>query len=178
MDAYLEKYPSTLTGNELNCVPDWKCSLDPLVCPSHGEQIETCRDINKCVYQETKRTLRCTPGMCFGCSAEERYTENGRTPSCIPYGFRVTEQKYDYKIESSKEFSNYCDIDGRIKEQKGDSAKCSNNYECFSNECKSGQCVNTYVEVVAQAGLLQRIWCAITTLFGTDEDYRQCLVGG
>ena len=176
--AYLEKHPSTLTGNELNCIPKWECSLNPLVCPSHGEQLELCEDANKCSYSVQQRTITCVPGICSGCLAGVKYTETGSVPGCVPYGFRVSELKYDSKKGEERDFFNYCDIGGRIMEQKGDGAKCNNNYECYSNECRAGQCTDTYVEVVAQAGLLKRIWCAITTMFGTDEDYRQCLLTG
>jgi hypothetical protein len=60
----------------------------------------------------------------------------------------------------------------------GDTARCQNNYECFSNECRSGYCVDTYIAVNNQANLLLKIWCKLSTLFATEEDYQQCILAG
>ncbi|PIN93937.1 hypothetical protein COU54_01070 [Candidatus Pacearchaeota archaeon CG10_big_fil_rev_8_21_14_0_10_31_24] len=75
-------------------------------------------------------------------------------------------------------FDAYCNYDGNVKRQKGDDATCQNNYECFSNECSAGYCVNTYTTVVKNAGLLKQIWCRMANIpgfGGTDEGYSQCL---
>lgn len=72
-------------------------------------------------------------------------------------------------------FDAYCNYDGNIGAQRGDEATCQNNYECFSNECRAGLCVNTYVTTVENAGLLTKIYCRVTNLFSGQDDYLQCL---
>lgn len=164
---YLLKHSSSLTGEEISCIPSIECSLTPLVCPSHGTQVEKCFDRNGCV-DDYQREISCTPGVCFGCSVEGG-------DSCVPYGFRTS--KFDYS--SNQENNFYCDLSGRTLPQKGNDGECNNDYECFSNECRAGFCVDTYTEVVAQGGLLKRIWCTLTNLpafGGTEEGYQQCLI--
>jgi hypothetical protein len=76
----------------------------------------------------------------------------------------------------------YCDIDGEIKQQKkkdynGKLAECQNNYECRSNVCSNGKCLEVE-EVINEAGnmksLLYRVLCRLINLFDND-DYDQCI---
>jgi len=55
---------------------------------------------------------------------------------CVPFGTR--------------DKGKYCGISKQFLLQKEINEACENNYECLSNECKSGKCVSTY-------SLLQRI---------------------
>ena len=76
-------------------------------------------------------------------------------------------------------YDAFCKYDGQIYPQRGDDASCQNDYECSSGECRSGQCVNTYVEVVNQAGFLVKILCRLVNfplLGGTEDGYQQCLI--
>lgn len=55
---------------------------------------------------------------------------------CLPYGTRTQ------GVGSSGEaVSEYCGLDDVFSVQKADGAVCTNNYECGSNVCVSGQCV-------------------------------------
>ena len=164
LEAYLEKHPSSLSGDELSCIPSWDCSIDPIVCPPHGTQITNCIDLNKCA-SDTQRTRSCQPGICSGCLQDDG--------NCIPYGIRLNE--YEYDPDSAQ---LYCNVNGRIESQKGNDARCNNDFECTSGECRAGICVDTYTEVVTQSGTIKRIWCFLTNLSllgGTEEDYQQCL---
>mgnify|MGYP006414368851 FL=1 len=76
----------------------------------------------------------------------------------------------------------YCDIDGRVKEQrtknsKGNWANCQNNYECASNVCSSGECIEV-VDMIANANIFKRVaikfWCRFTNIFSSNE-YNQCV---
>jgi len=77
----------------------------------------------------------------------------------------------------------YCDIDGRIKEQKtinrqGNWANCQNNYECESNLCSSGECVEITSMIAEASGwknFLSKIACKLGHLFNI-ESYQQCVV--
>ncbi len=86
-------------------------------------------------------------------------------------------------LELLNNFDAYCDYDGQVKQQKirdykGDWASCQNNFECESNICSSGQCVNVN-SVAEQAGslksLLVSVLCRIGSFFG-GQNYDQCVL--
>ena len=64
--------------------------------------------------------------------------------SCLPIGVR-TEGKY-------------CNINGELLPQSGSEEQCNNSFECESNVCVSGQCIET--------GLIQKILDFFRRLFG------------
>ena len=84
-----------------------------------------------------------------------------------------------YQSQTPDSFSAYCNIDGTIYSQKIDGDSCQNNFECASNECRNGACVNSYALAQENAGTLSKIWCYLTSgipLFGgSEEEYTQCL---
>lgn len=105
----------------------------------------------------------------------------------LPYGelqwfvenINVEEKYVEIVATTRNVYDAYCSYYGYIDPQRGDDASCQNNYECFSNECRSGQCVNTYVEVTKQANILVKILCRLTNfplLGGTEDGYQQCLI--
>ena len=76
----------------------------------------------------------------------------------------------------------YCDIDGEVKTQKdkefdGSWASCQNSYECVSNVCSNGECVDTASairEVGAIKNLFYRVICRLANLFD-EQDYDSCI---
>jgi len=252
----------------------WNCKQEPVICPPHGEQKQTCTRWNQVLNKEEKRetTISCSPGLCSGCYVSKWFGYSGDN-KCIPYGFRFEEQGEDMKtntiyndgnthggdlflnvtgdnsaylkfgegsdyedywswqwvsfegevkegesyyfswpkesdvssgyftvdkIVSSSESSGgvgylvltfkvitslnaYCDIDGQVKQQKvsqyGEWAKCQNNYECFSNVCSNGECVDTAAlarELTGFRGFVIRMLCSLSNPF-SEEGYAQCL---
>jgi hypothetical protein len=111
--------------------------------------------------------------------------------------FVATEVVYDKKDENSyvvfdftytylgnveDTINAYCDIDGNVKPQKtkveGEWAKCQNNYECDSNLCSYGECVelkDIVGEVSAFKTIVMKFFCRLTNLFN-NENYEQCLI--
>jgi len=81
-----------------------------------------------------------------------------------------------------KKINAYCDIDGvvkmqRIKDRGGNWAKCQNSYECDSNVCSSGECVeiaDTIRKVKGFKALFARVLCRVANLFN-NEEYQGCL---
>lgn len=76
----------------------------------------------------------------------------------------------------------YCDIDGEMKAQKlrdgNEWASCQNNYECVSNICSYGECVDARAvleDVSAVKSLVYRVLCRLGNLFN-EVEYNQCLV--
>lgn len=86
------------------------------------------------------------------------------------------------EIRNRYNYPAYCDIDGWVKQQKnkqydGEWAKCQNNYECASNICSYGECVEVkdmFAEVNAFKGTFVRVVCKLSNLF-SQEDYGQCV---
>lgn len=50
--------------------------------------------------------------------------------NCLPYGTRLVED------------TMFCGIEENLKEQQGTEDSCQNNYECLSNQCSDGLCVD------------------------------------
>jgi hypothetical protein len=86
------------------------------------------------------------------------------------------------KIKTPEFINAYCDIDGKIKEQKtkeygGIWARCQNNYECESNLCSSGECVEIN-DMIESASSLKKVWVRIACRFNsilTSQTYEDCL---
>ena len=80
--------------------------------------------------------------------------------------------------------NSYCDVDGQIKRQRtvdpirGDWAQCQNNYECESNFCSSGECIEI-TRMMENAGTFRslgsRVLCTFANMFD-ESGYEQCLV--
>lgn len=83
--------------------------------------------------------------LCDGCLLEG---------NCLPYGTRM-----------QKESAEYCELNRAFKEQKPEGSACQNNYECTSNFCSDGQCVNIQKELKETRGLLQTILDFLKKLF-------------
>lgn len=126
--------------------PDCPILVAPESTPDGCEYVVV-YDNNGCMYYE----LRCeSPSQCqtnLDCSDQDACTSdicdlqlgkcthhtilNGcsNADSCIPIGVRVG--------------NAYCDIDRTLKEQKSDGSLCSNMFECRSNVCVNGKCIQT-----------------------------------
>jgi hypothetical protein len=89
---------------------------------------------------------------------------------------------YVYLGQTEDTINAYCDIDGYVKPQKtqegGEWAKCQNNYECDSNLCSSGECIELK-DIAGEASAFKTIvitfFCRITHLLSSDN-YDQCLL--
>ncbi len=85
-------------------------------------------------------------------------------------------------ISMGREVNAYCDIDGVVKLQKtkdynGGWAKCQNSFECESNLCSSGECIEL-VDMIQDASRMKsmgvRVLCRFADLFGMDN-YENCI---
>jgi len=86
------------------------------------------------------------------------------------------------EIEFLDTYNAYCNYDGNINQQKtvdynGDWAKCQNNYECESNLCSSGECVEVQ-KMLKEASSFKvlgvKILCKLGHLFSV-ENYNSCI---
>lgn len=88
-----------------------------------------------------------------------------------------------YLQEFPETINAYCDFDGIVKEQKtrndnGDWATCQNNYECESNNCVSGECIDVNAIARDVAGYQEwgvKLLCRFADLFFIDN-YESCVV--
>ncbi|MBS3091769.1 LamG domain-containing protein [Candidatus Pacearchaeota archaeon] len=87
------------------------------------------------------------------------------------------------EIRNRYDYSAYCDIDGWVKQQKSTGfdnewAKCQNNYECTSNLCSNGECVDTKALAQEARGFkafVVRMLCKLGNIFD-DKAYNQCVI--
>ena len=108
---------------------------------------------------------------------EEVVPESGENKGYVT----LTVSSFGY-YDSPTTVNAYCDIDGRVKEQRiknydGSWAKCQNNYECDSNLCSGGECVeiNDAIRSVSSfKGTFVKVLCRFSNLFDGDN-YEQCV---
>lgn len=90
--------------------------------------------------------------------------------------------KMVYLGQIKKTMDAYCDIDGKIKEQKtkksdGSWASCQNNYECESNLCSSGECIEI-ADAIRETSRLKsvavRFLCKMFNPISKDN-YNECV---
>lgn len=90
-------------------------------------------------------------------------------------------RNYTYTYEVPVLWNMYCDTDGSVKLQKdkdynGDWAQCQNNYECESNICSYGECVNTRALAEEAAGFkafVVRVLCKLSNPI-SESDFEDC----
>lgn len=70
--------------------------------------------------------------------------ENG---NCLPYGTRL--------IKSEE--TMYCSINGKLVFQQDTGEACQNNYECVSNQCSNGQCIDLIKEIEEAKNFLEEM---------------------
>ena len=85
-------------------------------------------------------------GKCSGCSYAD---------TCLPYGERM---KLNEEVK-------YCGISSNFLNQKIDESSCQNDYECLSNQCSNGRCIDLEKELNETKGLLQRILDFLKNIF-------------
>ena len=74
------------------CSPSWNCIIEPVICPEHGFQTQTCQDYS-CDNEDIISQMSCNPGICSGCLVPKWFESRGLgNNKCIPYGFRFENQ--------------------------------------------------------------------------------------
>ena len=110
-------------------------------------------------------------GSCRGCIVPTNFGSKEYNGKCIASGARFWNDNNN---------SFYCAINGSIGAQKTEiAAKCQNDFECDSNLCSSGKCVdfNGIVEqLTGFRGFVTKLLCRLTYFFSS-ADYNKCLVG-
>ncbi len=82
------------------------------------ENGNSCQNSYECTSNNCKDSI-CSP-ICSGC-----FDKNN---NCLPYGTRTS--------------TEFCNIDGKLADQKNEEQSCNNNYECSSNVCVNNECIS------------------------------------
>ena len=88
--------------------------------------------------------------QCNGCQL------NGK---CLPYGTRLVHERAE----------SYCDLGDVLLEQKLIGKSCQNNYECSTNQCLSGRCLDLSKKLDENQGMMERILSFMKNFFGSSD---------
>ena len=108
------------------------------------------------------------------------YNSNDYETSYFEYTImdEYPEETYTDTYEVPAYFSMYCDIDGQIRQQKTKAwGECQNNFECESNLCSYGECVDLRgmaEQVTGFKGFVVKMLCRIGNMFD-ENNYLICV---
>lgn len=77
---------------------------------------------------------------------------------CLPFGLRLEDSTTGGEV--------YCSINGLFAPQKGEGDNCQNNYECTTNQCNSGKCIDLEKKFEETNSLIERLLSFLRKLFG------------
>ena len=76
--------------------------------------------------------------------------------NCLPFGTRL--------LEDGKPV--YCGINSKLNTQESLGEFCQNNYECLSNQCSNGQCIDLSEQLEETQSFLEKILFWLRKIFG------------
>jgi hypothetical protein len=80
--------------------------------------------------------------------------------------------------QTTNKLNAYCDIDGQVKQQKTEAwGQCQNNFECESNLCSYGECVDLKGiadQVTGFKGFVVKVLCRLGNPL-SEDGYLQCV---
>ena len=116
------------------------------VCGSDGKTYS-----NRCFAENTGVKWR--EGICV----EPREECDGcfLDKTCINFGIRA--------MQDGK--PAYCDINKELKAQRSENQECQNNYECISNQCSNGKCIDLEKQLRETQSTLNRIMEWLKNIF-------------
>lgn len=127
--------PSFIEG----CNSQWSNGgVEPAICPDSGIQEIIWKDLNGCSGSYTEKVV-CVPKDCEDCNLDKVCDGCDIDGKCYPIGYRVN-IKTGYGVSN-----NYCDIGGYLYLQKSESESCVNDFECSTNICVNGSCIDASV---------------------------------
>jgi (2Fe-2S) ferredoxin len=162
--------------NDCNSIVDDSIVYSPATCGTLNPAkngvgrcklgIKTCVNGNTSCVGEVQPAIKeiCNNGIDDDCNNEVDETSctlcNGCfiDNKCYSYGFRM----------NVSGIGKYCNFQGTFANQRDTDSICQDSYECKSNFCSEGKCVNLVTEIKCQTSLLWKIWCWISNLGNSD----------
>jgi len=147
---YLSKYPSKLNPNS-----------DTLGLPGEGMKQQSLQETPQFEgeLQEGQQASGNLPAMQAGIpngtnkgNGQQQFTP--QAPSGCKVGDKGVPTGFRLLNEGS---SQYCDMDEQLHLQKALDESCQNNFECQSNQCSSGKCLDLNAKMEETQNLLQKI---------------------
>ena len=116
------------------------------VCGSDGKTYS-----NRCFAENAG--VKWKEGICV--EAREECDGCFLDKTCINFGIRA--------MQDGK--PAYCDIDKELKAQRSENQECQNNYECISNQCSNGKCIDLEKQLRETQSTLNRIMEWLKNIF-------------
>ncbi len=121
--------------------------------PEPEEPVPTCYDG---IWNDGETGVDCG-GPCKPCGTAVLCTTGCiKSDKCLPFGTRIVEG----------ELAFYCDINSQFTQQKVEKIECQNDYECETNTCSSGKCIDLTGKLEEQQNLLEKILNWFAKIFG------------
>ena len=76
--------------------------------------------------------------------------------SCLAAGTRMI----------ANDTPSFCGLETKLETQKKDGSSCQNNFECLSNTCNTGTCINLQAEIKETRNVIQQLFDWLGGLFG------------
>lgn len=145
---YLSKYPSKLNPKS-----------DTLGLPGEGMNFPPLEETPEFENGDFKEGQEAddSPAMPKGTGANGKNKNQFSPPA--PPGCKISEKKgvpTGFRLINEGS-SQYCDLDDQLHPQKELNESCQNNFECQSNQCSSGKCLDLSAKLEETQGLLQKI---------------------
>jgi len=146
--VFMEKYSETgifMVADSLTQIPEGEYEEEG--------QIPTCYDR---IHNDGETAVDCG-GPCKACDQPSRecltgcFTDN----KCLPFGTRLVEDTV----------GKYCSISGKFSDQLAEDKVCQNDYECTTNSCISGACVDIKKQLDEQQTLINKILAWLRGMF-------------
>jgi len=184
---------SNVIGQEEDIIPYGKIERTNLNEGDYGNDYSLIIESNESAVlilfaEKENITLDLTPGGEYSIDLSDRIAENVTWVITVNkivdlngagYVDLTIEYKGEYVGLIDQTVNSYCDIDGEIKRQRrtNEQITCQNNYECESNLCSSGECIELK-SLVEDVGFVKRIsvkiYCSVIHPLN-DGAYNACV---
>lgn len=116
------------------------------------DSVPTCRDG---IQNQDETSIDCG-GSCQTCETQDDCSYGCNIENtCVDLGFRTL-------VDGD---SMYCSITGDLVEQADVGQSCQNNFECQSNQCSNGQCIDLQQELKETRNIIEKLFDWLDNLF-------------
>jgi len=141
-------------GNLVLSYPPYEIVEEPVVVirPTEIPEIVTEVEVPTCFYRvknDGETGIDCG-GPCRPCVATTATCTMGclGDSTCLPFGTRLVDNQGT---------PVFCDLSQEFNPQKQERVACQNSYECLSNSCHNGKCIDLEKEIIETRGILEKI---------------------